>query len=252
MASPHALLSDPARHLWRRARALGLAGRVAAHTRDLALLRSGLDLQAISRECFGWVTPHRTRWWEYPWVLRQVLARRDGVPASALESGAGRSPVAVALQRAGLAVTVADPDSQAATGRTSGGEWDWTDYGRWGIPSVRAGMEDAVVPAGSLGFVLSVSVIEHVPSAVRRAGLARFAEALAPGGCFVTTVDLFRGTEDLWNRLLDAEVEPREVHGTVDTLVAEAAAEGLQLDSREACPVSTDQHDILGLVFRRA
>jgi hypothetical protein len=87
---------------------------------------------------------------------------------------------------------------------------------------------------------------------VRRAGLARFAEALAPGGCFVTTVDLFRGTEDLWNRLLDAEVEPRAAHGTVDTLVAEADAVGLRLELREACPVSTDQHDILGLVFRRA
>ena len=104
---------------------------------------------------------------------------------------------------------------------------------------------------GSLGVAVSVSVIEHIPATVRRAGLKAMSTALEPGGVMVLTVDLVKGSRQLWNRVLDIEVEPLEVHGSVEDMIAEAAQVGLRLVHQELCPISTEHHDILGLVFER-
>jgi hypothetical protein len=48
---------------------------------------------------------------------------------------------------------------------------------------------------------------------------------------------------------LDQEVEPLDVHGTAEDIISEAKSEGLNLKHQELCPISTDKHDILGLVF---
>jgi hypothetical protein len=72
-------------------------------------------------------------------------------------------------------------------------------------------------PPGSLGAAFSVSVIEHIAAEARRLGLARVAEALAPGGPLVVTVDLFPGTKALWNYCVGLGVEPVDKHGTIVT-----------------------------------
>ena len=46
-------------------------------------------------------------------------------------------------------------------------------------------------------------------------------------------------------------MEDLSVHGTVEDLIEEAAGCGLTLVHQELCPVSTEHHDILGLVFER-
>ena len=157
----------------------------------------------------------------------------------------------IALADLGLRTTVADPNSQEMTGKTSGGEWDWTDYSPWGVETKCAGMEEQIFEEATLGVAVSVSVIEHIPAEVRRAGLQALSVALEDKGLLILTVDLVRGTRQLWNRVLDIEVEGLDVHGTVEDLIGEAAACGLSLVHQELCPVSTEHHDILGLVFER-
>jgi hypothetical protein len=242
------LVRRPVRRLY----ATVLLGRVGVASRDLDLLKRARFMQKLSRDCFGWTTSQPTRWWEYPWVLREVERCLEGRQKTAADAGAGRSPMPIALVGLGLETVVVDPDSQGLTGRTVGGEWDWTDYRRWGVKTRRAGMEEQISEPSSLGFVVSVSVIEHVPRAIRKEGLRQIAAALEPDGAFVLTTDLIRNTRQLWNRMLDEEVEAPDVHGTVEDLVDEAAACGLQLQRQELCPISTDRIDVLGLVFRKA
>jgi len=228
-------ISKPFRTALRRPYAHILLASVGLASLDIDLVKRARSLQRISRGCFAWTTTQPTRWWEYPWVAREVERRLQGRRLSAADFGAGKSPLPVALQGFGLRTAVVDPDSQAQTGRRMGGEWDWIDYRRWGIATYRAGIEDAVFDAGSLGVAVSVSVIEHLPAASRRRGLGQVADALEPGGVLVLTVDLVRGTPRLWNRILAAEVEPPARHGTIDDLIGEAEAVALHLDKRERC-----------------
>jgi hypothetical protein len=221
-------------------------------TRDRDLVRRARHLQHLSRAYFGWTTSHTVRWWEYSWVMRQVEGRLEGRVPTALDVGAGMSPIPLALSELGLSTIAADPDSQKQTGRYVGGEWSWTDYGAWGVRSVRAGIEDAVYKPGTLGIAVSVSVVEHVPARVRRHGLKQLAVELERGGLLVLTVDLVPGGRQLWNRVLGVEVEPLSTHGTVTDLIAEADSVGLRLDCQEACPIHGHETDVLGLVFRAA
>lgn len=236
-----------------RVAALKSSSAVALASRDLRLTAGCWRLQRLAQRSFnGWATTHQTRWWEYPWVVDRVRQRLSGRLPTAADFGAGRSPTPIALAQLGLSTTVVDPDSQAEMGKRVGGEWNQPDYGRWGIKSVRAGVEDGSVFADStLGFAVSVSVIEHLPAEVRRAGLRNMARFLEPDGVAIFTVDLVKGTSQLWNRILGTVVEPVEIHGDLDGLVAECGQLGLQLEESTRCPLSEKYVDVQGLVFRK-
>jgi SAM-dependent methyltransferase len=218
-------------------------------TLDADLIRRALAVRSLSRSNLGWVTRHRTRLWEYPWTLRQVDLRLKERSKSAVDVGAGRSPVPIALSRMGLRTLVADPGNDA-----SSGEWDWTDYTRFDIETRRSGMEALGVSPESLGFLVSVSVIEHVPAKIRRAGLAEFARVLEPGGVCVITVDLVPGTDRIWNRALGIQVEADDEHGSLPDLIAEASHLGLENEAMERCPLAGRRPhvDVMGLVFRKS
>ena len=183
------------------------------------------------------MTYHPTRFWEYPWILREVERRMESRASTAVDFGAGKSPIPIGLSRLGLSCVVADPGVEK-DGRLPGGEWEWTDYGRWGIETKRAGIEDAVVAPEALGFAICVSVIEHLPGEVRRAGIRQLAAALEPGGAAVLTVDLVGDTGRLSRWCLGEEVEPADDHGTIDDLIREAAEAGLTLERRTHCPLT--------------
>jgi SAM-dependent methyltransferase len=232
-------------------RRLAAAMGMYSATRSLPMTLESQKLLRKSAVAFGgWCTGHSTRWWEYPWVIEQVRSRTATKKAAA-DFGAGKSPIPLALQDMGLQCTVVDPAQlEELEGRARGNEWDFVDYSKWGITTHRAGMEDHVFESGSLGFAVSVSVIEHMPAPTRREGLGRIADALNPGGYAVITVDLIRGSRYLWNRIVD-EIESPSVHGTVDDLLNEARAVDLYLEHFERCPIRTSELEAVGLVFRK-
>jgi SAM-dependent methyltransferase len=195
------------------------------------------------------MTPHAPRWWEYPWVLREVR-RNAPTDGAAADFGAGTSPIPIALTQRGYRTVVVDPDIERLTGRRFGNEWDHADYSRWGIETREAGMEDPVFPSGTLALAVSVSVIEHVTAEVRRTGIRQIWNALATGGALILTVDLEPDGVHLWNRILGQEVESVEQHGTIDDLLLEASDVGFTLLSRCRCPMPTTG-EIEGIVFRR-
>jgi SAM-dependent methyltransferase len=132
------------------------------------------------------------------------------------------------------------------------GEWLWTDYGRFGIEMRRTGMEALEVERASVGFVVCISVMEHVPARVRRAGLAEFARVLEPDGVCVITLDLMRDSDRLWNSALNEQVEPEGEHGSVPDIIAEASDCELKLEHMAACPTRGRRVDVMGLVFRKS
>lgn len=240
------------KHLVKGIRRYVAARTLYAATRDAGFVLESQRMLNMSTSAFrGWFTGHPTRYWEYPWVWREAKARAGRVSEAAADYGAGKSPMPLALSRSGYRVTVVDPAQlETMEGKSRGNEWDFVDYSRWGIPTHRAGMEAEVFAPGSIGLAVSVSVIEHLPAQIRREGLARVAQALEDGGCAIMTADLCRGTRLLWNRVVE-EIEPEDVHGTLDDLLAEAAAVNLKLERFERCPIRTDALEVVGMVFTK-
>jgi SAM-dependent methyltransferase len=224
--------------------------RVGIRTRDTDLLRRAMAVRSLSQSSIGWVPGHRTRFWEYPWALQQVDRRMPERIKRAADVGAGTSPVPIALSQMGLHTTVADPAEK--TGGTRSREWGLADYSRFGIEMQRTGMQALDLERASQGFVLCISVIEHVPAKVRRAGLAEFARVLEPNGVCVLTVDLMRNTDRLWNRMRDQQVDPGDEHGSLADLVAEAAGCELKVENMARCPLRGRRVDVVGLVFRKS
>ena len=156
----------------------------------------------------------------------------------------------IALAKLGLATTVVDPDAVSLLGRRYNNEWDLGDYSQWNVKAIRAGMEDPVLDPASQGFIVSISVIEHLSAEARRRGIAQISRALEPEGFAILTIDLLPGSRLLWNRVVD-EIEPYSVHGTQDDLVAEFAQSGLQLVELAECPLPPGNVAVTGLVFQK-
>lgn len=191
------------------------------------------DIVALSRAKLGFFPRHSPRAIEYPWVLHNAPASLAG--AVVIDVGAGLNPLPFVFADRGASVITIDNHRVVRTFAPGEqrNEWGFLDYARLDprITSVRCEYEswDAPVVAD---VVYSVSVIEHVPSAVREIWLDRFADQLRPGGTLLLTIDLFAGSDDLWNRCEGLVIEERGAHGTLDGFCAEIARRGLEIDVR--------------------
>jgi hypothetical protein len=123
-------------------------------------------------------------------------------------------------------------------------EWQWVDYGQWGINTHKAGMEDRLFDEGSLSVVVLVSAIEHMPAKTRRHTIGEISRAVRVGGLVVLTIDMLPDGKHLWNFAVD-EIEPEEVHGTIDAFVDQLQKSGLRLISRTACPMNGDSDQLV-------
>jgi hypothetical protein len=168
----------------------------------------------------------------------------------AVDFGAGKSPIPLGLARLGFDTSVVDPGSEQVLGRRYGNEWGSVNYTQWGIKTFRAGMEDQLFDADSIGVAVSVSVIEHLRADVRRRAIRALARAVEPSGLVVLTVDVVPGSSKLWNRVID-EIEPPSVHGTIEDVVQEAAVCGLTLQFSASCPISNSESSVVGMSFRK-
>lgn len=203
------------------------------------------ELVVLSRQLFGWFTKHEPRSLEYPWLVERCRAR---LPRSAVDIGAGVSPVPVWLAEHGVEVVTIDhhplrhePDTVDQVD-----EWGFLDYELLhpGCLSLNMDASTVQIPAGAIDLVYSISVVEHMPADVRRAVLANAAGWQSRGGRLLLTVDLAAGEDRLWNRDQGREVEPVDVHGTFDDLLAEVEGVGYRVVGHDvhrwtgsACPV---------------
>jgi hypothetical protein len=178
---------------------------------------------------------HAPRLWEYPVVGRLIA---DHLPPGShlVDVGAGVTPLAPFLTDLGYSVDTVDP---AATKREwppqpDWNEWDYLDYGRAGLARQSWNRTLDRLPR-RLRFdgAYSISVIEHVTADDRRRLLREMAGRVASGGLVVLTIDLVRGTDELWNKNLGVDVEDPSVHGNFDDVINEATVVGLHLIRRE-------------------
>jgi hypothetical protein len=219
---------------------------------DRHLAIDAVRCRRTSRRAFGgWVASNPNRAWEYPWVMHQVRRRRTGRTKRAADFGAGKSPVPIGLAKLGFETDVVDPDSEPVLGRRYGNEWDFVDYSSWGITTHKAGMEESIFAEHELGVAVSVSVIEHLPADLRRRAISEVARVVEPRGLVVLTVDVMPGgSHQLWNRVVD-EIEPLNVHGTVEDVIAEAASCGLAVGVVDRCPMPESETSVVGMVLTK-
>jgi hypothetical protein len=97
----------------------------------------------------------------------------------------------------------------------------------------------------------SVSVIEHVPAKQRRALLADMSARTRTGGIVVLTIDLQPGSDDLWNYNLGVQVDDPSDHGTLQSVVEECSALGLELFYEERVRDWPVTHVEIGLLALR-
>ena len=178
---------------------------------------------------------HAPRLWEYP-IAAQLIA--DQLPSGSrlIDIGAGTTPLAPFLTQRGYVVDTVDPSPRRREWppKDDWNEWDYLDYGSAGLAHKSWNATVDKVPSRlRYDGAYSISVIEHVPAADRRAMLAEIASRVRSGGLVLLTIDLARGSDRLWNRNLGVEVEDPSSHGTFDDIVDEAARVGLELLRRE-------------------
>lgn len=189
----------------------------------------------VSLQTFGFFTGTAPRYLEYPWIIENI--DRAPAPGQVLDVGAGLSPVPVILASRGWAVTTVDYSdtkrSLAQAGRLN--EWGFLDYQEVDrrIRSFNQDFSRAEFAPDSFDVIYSVSVIEHMPAAIRRDVFGAAGRYLKPGGTFVLSLDLVPESLRLWNKNLGKVVETPEAHGTVDDVLVELREAGLDTDHFE-------------------
>jgi hypothetical protein len=89
-----------------------------------------------------------------------------------------------------------------------------------------------------------------MPAKKRRALLADIAARTRIEGVIFLTIDLQPGTDDLWNYNRDVQVDPPSRHGTLQSVIEECSALGLELLYEERVrdwPVTHVEIGLLGL-----
>jgi 2-polyprenyl-3-methyl-5-hydroxy-6-metoxy-1,4-benzoquinol methylase len=211
-----------------------------------------LALMDESRKSFGFFTQTSIRMLEYPWMLEKIV---DWSPhAAVLDIGAGLSPLPIMLARLGISVDCVDshPTIRRADTRHQWNEWGFIDYGQF-HDNLRAFHTDVLnfQPTRRYDVVYSLSVIEHMPRAVREKTIALAGNWLSPGGLLLLTVDVVPGTVDLWN-LSEGRTVDTAPHGTLEDLGRELKAAGFSVEEavlRSNIPFS--RTDVAFIVARR-
>jgi SAM-dependent methyltransferase len=226
-----------------------------ATTLDPLIARHPDPLTLAAIRLYAWRTlrfypDHSPRLWEYPVAAGLII---DALPkgSSIVDVGAGTTPLAPFLTSKGYVVDTVDPSPRRRgwPPEDDWNEWDFLDYQRGGLAHRSWNCTVDQLPS-RLRFdgAYSISVIEHVPADDRRAMLAEMAARTRRGGPVVLTIDLVRGTDDLWNRNLGVEVEDPDVHGTLQDVIDEGARVGLELFRKETVRDWGDTHVDIGLL----
>jgi hypothetical protein len=226
-----------------------LAPLVSRHPDLLSLITMRLH----ARRTTGFYPDHAPRLWEYP-VVAQLVMEHLPPESRLVDVGAGVTPLAPFLTSRGFVVDTVDPSTTIRTWppQADWNEWDFLDYGRAGLAHQSWNCTLGELPVQPpFDGAYSVSVIEHVPASVRRALLADISARTRLGGLVVLTIDLVRGGDELWNLNLGVVVEDLDTHGTIQDVVGEGAAVGLELLRNEIVRDWGDSRVDIGLLVLR-
>jgi SAM-dependent methyltransferase len=201
----------------------------------------------------GFYPDHAPRLWEYP-VVGRLLG--DLLPAGSriVDVGAGVNPLVPYLADRGYVVDTVDPSAvrRSWPPTPDWNEWDFLDYAGVGLAHRSWNTTVGALPLRpAFDAAYSVSVIEHLEAAERRVLIGDIAARLKPGGLLVVTVDLIRNRDDLWNRIRGHEVEEPSRHGTLQDVVREGSAAGLEMFRLETVRDWGDVPVDIGLVAMR-
>lgn len=202
-----------------------------AGARRCVATTSLIEQIALAERTIGFFPDHLPRVLEYPWIA--ATATRLLEPgATVLDVGAGVSPIPLHLDAIGFEVTTVDPSTIDRAGQdiATWNEWGYLDYGTIS-PRVRSfnTTMDELAETMTFDMIYSVSVIEHLTAATRRALLVEAHRRLLPGGHLLLTVDITSGSPQLWNMNAGEIVDTTEPHGTFCDLLEEIRSAGFEL-----------------------
>ena len=201
----------------------------------------------------GFYPDHAPRLWEYPAVGRLL---EDLLPSGSriVDVGAGVNPLVPYLAAGGYVVDTVDPSPvrRSWPPTPDWNEWDFLDYGEVALAHRSWNTTVGELPRHpAFDAAYSVSVIEHLEAAERRILIGDVAARLRSGGILVVTVDLIRDRDELWNRIRGEEVEEPSRHGTLQDVVREGSAAGLEMFRLETVRDWGDVPVDIGLVAMR-
>ena len=196
---------------------------------------------------------HAPRFWEYP-VAAELIMEHLPAGSRLVDVGAGVTPLTPFLTSRGYVVDTVDPSEMYRKWPPADdwNEWGFLDYAEAGLGHRSWNTTLDELPESTVfDGAFSISVIEHIPAAGRRALLKDIALRLRPGGLMVLTVDLTRGGMDLWNRNWGKIVDERRRHGTFADVISEATSAGFELIRKEVVRDWGDVEVDIGLIVMR-
>jgi 2-polyprenyl-3-methyl-5-hydroxy-6-metoxy-1,4-benzoquinol methylase len=229
-----------------------LPNRVICDSLNIKAIDNNLLLETItfSRANFGWYTKHYPRLYEYPWILEKL--QKNPANLKIADFGTGITPLPLQLSQRGAKVFTMDNhrikrDLQIVD---KVNEWGFFDYGILDdrITSCNKTLDDQTFGKNSLDVWYSVSVIEHMPAQTRRAIFKIMADTLKDKGRLLLTLDLVKGTQNLWNMSEGKMVEDMKEHGTLDSFVAELESFGFKIDEKESYTMPKNERVDLAMI----
>ena len=221
---------------------------VARHPRDYTATSLGevVDrhenlLRLLSLRVSAWQTirffpDHSPRLWEYP-AVAELLTTMLSPGSRIVDVGAGVNPLVPYLSELGYVVDTVDPSSRLREWppKDEWNEWGFLDYAGAGLAHRSWNTTLDQLPADvRFDGLYCLSVIEHLKADDRRSLLRDMADRVESGGVVILTIDLVRGSNDLWNRASGRIVEPLRRHGRFKDVISEAKRVGLHTIDRQA------------------
>ncbi len=182
----------------------------------------------VSRVNFGFYTSHYSRVFEYTWLYEQL----ENETGNVLDLGAGVCPLPLALANNGFKVTTIDshPTQRKLAAKKEWTEWGFLDYSIFNKAITSRNIDFLKFRSKKkFDFIYSISVIEHIPQKSRLKILKNVSRLLKKNGKLLLTIDLYPGTNNLWNLSEGIEVEPIGEHGTTYTLKKELKKFGFKV-----------------------
>jgi len=212
-----------------------------------------LESVEVSRACFGWFTKHYPRVYEYPWLIENIdIDLKDKVVA---DFGAGISALPIQLSLRGAKVYTIDNHTiiRDLKSMHNVNEWGFFDYSILdkNITSINKSLTTTTFQSSSIDIWYSISVVEHLHSEVRSIIFEIIKNTLKNNGLLLLTIDLIKGSNDLWNMVSGKIVEEQENHGTLDSFIQELEILGFIIESAQTIRMPKDERVDISMIKAR-